>query len=371
MTPRSLSLLGLIATLGLYSLTALPVLAQDEAPKKAPRPTAREAFARSMEAEAGTINAAGSQEPSQDGIRPSAGLDVLERMGATLPELPVEKPFDGKLDEAYGHYQRGEYVQALDKALKRAEAGDPVAQTLVAEMMTKGQGIAADPKGAAFWYGQAAERGDAQAMFKYANLLLEGGIVPRDKDKADEFMRKAAEAGQAEAQFNWAQILVVKTPGPKGLQQALPFYEKSAEQGIADAQYAIAQIYHNMSDIAPEKKASIRSWMERAAKAGFDTAQVDLGIWLVNGIGGERDYEAGFRWLKRAAEGGNVIAQNKLAHLYINALGTRPDPVEAVKYYVLSRRAGLKDPALEDFYLGINEEQQLKGIEAANRFKRS
>ena len=34
------------------------------------------------------------------------------------------------------------------------------------------------------------------------------------------------------------------------------------------------------------------------------------------------------------------------------------DPVEAAKWYVLSRRAGLKDPGLEDFYLGLNEEQQ-------------
>lgn len=33
------------------------------------------------------------------------------------------------------------------------------------------------------------------------------------------------------------------------------------------------------------------------------------------------------------------------------------------------RRAGLKDPSLEDFYLGITDEQQKKAIEAANRFR--
>jgi TPR repeat protein len=71
-----------------------------------------------------------------------------------------------------------------------------------------------------------------------------------------------------------------------------------------------------------------------------------------------------------AAHRGNVAAQNKLAHLYINALGTRPNPIEAAKWYVLSRRAGMKDPGLEDFYLGINEETQKQAIEAANRFRR-
>jgi len=37
---------------------------------------------------------------------------------------------------------------------------------------------------------------------------------------------------------------------------------------------------------------------------------------------------------------------------------------------VLSRRAGLQDPELEDFYLGINEQTQKQAIEAANKFRR-
>jgi len=58
-----------------------------------------------------------------------------------------------------------------------------------------------------------------------------------------------------------------------------------------------------------------------------------------------------------------------VAHLYIRALGTRPDPIEAAKWYVLSRRAGLKDPGLEDFYLGIEDSQQKQAIDAANKFR--
>lgn len=62
------------------------------------------------------------------------------------PALPPEKEFKGRVDEAYGHFQRGEYVQALDKALNRAQNGDASAQTLVAEMMSRGLGIARDEK---------------------------------------------------------------------------------------------------------------------------------------------------------------------------------------------------------------------------------
>ena len=305
----------------------------------------------------------------QKDLQPSEGVTVYQRMGAELPPLPKEKEFKGKVDEAYGHYQRGEYVQALDKALTRAQEGDAAAQTLVAEMMSRGLGIARDEKTAAFWYEQAAKNGDPVAMFKYALILMEGRLAKHDKVLADTYMRRAAESGNPEAAFNWAQILVSQTPGPNGLMAALPFYETSAEKGVADAQYAVSQIYLNLPEVPKDKKAKAREWLTRAAKAGFDTAQVDLGIWLVNGTGGERNLEDGFRWLNGAAQRGNVVAQNKLAHLYIQALGTRPDPVEAAKWYVLSRRAGLKDPALEDFYLGIEDAQQKQAIDAANKFR--
>ncbi|WP_437353656.1 tetratricopeptide repeat protein [Neorhizobium petrolearium] len=318
----------------------------------------------------GNAQGAAEEQTQPDGIVPSGGVELYQRMGAALPPAPPEKPYNGPIDEAYGAYQRGFYVTALDKALTRAGAGDAAAQTLVAEMMTKGLGIKRDAKTAAFWYRQAAEGGDPAAMFQYALLLMSGRDVPRDKKLADEFMRKAAEAGNSSAQFNWAQIVVSDNPGEKGLHLALPFYEKSASQGVADAQYAVAQLYVALKDLPQEKKAKAREWLERAAKAGFDTAQLDMGVWLVNGVGGERDYDKGFEWMRIAAHRGNVAAQNKLSHLYINALGTRPNPVEAAKWYVLSRRAGLQDPALEDFYLGISEETRKQAIEAANRFRR-
>ncbi len=305
------------------------------------------------------------------GVVPSDGVGVFDRMGAKLPDLPPEKAYTGQIDEAFGAYQRGYYLTAMDKALPRAQLGDPAAQTLIAEILSQGLGVKRDMKNAAFWYGKAAEGGDPAAMFKYALLLMEGNNVTRDRAKADEFMRKAADGGNSSAEFNWAQTLVADNPGDKGLKLALPYYEKSAEQGIADAQYAVAQIYQQVPDLPEEKKQVARDWLARAAHAGFDTAQLDMGVWLINGVGGPKDYVRGFEWLKLAANRGNVVAQNKLAHLYVNAIGTAPNPIEAAKWYVLSRRAGLTDPSLEDFYLGIEDDQQKAAIEAANKFRRT
>jgi len=306
----------------------------------------------------------------EDDVKPSDGVGVFDRMGAKLPDLPPEKDYKGPIDEAYGAYQRGYYLTAMDKALPRAQLGDPAAQTLIGEILSQGLGVKKDTKSAAFWYGKAAEGGDAAAMFKYSLILMAGELVPRDKAKADDYMHRAADSGNASAQFNWGQLLTVDHPGPEGLKLALPYYEKSAEQGIADAQYAVAQIYSALPDLPADKKKLAREWLARAARAGFDTAQLDLGIWLVNGTNGPRDFVNGFLWLKLAANRGNVAAQNKLAHLYIYALGTKPDPIEAAKWYVLSRRAGLPDPELEDFFLGIEDDQQKAAIDRANKFRR-
>ncbi len=313
----------------------------------------------------------GSPGFSQPGeVRPSTGVGVFERMGIDLPPLPPEKPFTGEIDEAYGAFQRGLYLTALDLALPRAKLGDAAAQTLLAELLSLGQGVKRDVEAATFWYSKAAEGGDPNAMFKYALILMEGRLAKQDKKKADELMHKAADAGVSLAEFNWAQILVSQKPGNTGLKEALPYYEKAAEKGIADAQYALSQIYLNLPGLDKDKRDLAKMWLSRAARAGYDTAQFDMGVWLINGVEFKQDLTAGFEWMRRAAISGNVLAANRLAHLYIDAIGTAPDPVEAAKWYIISRRAGLEDPGLEDFYLGIEEDKQKAAIEAANRQRR-
>lgn len=302
-----------------------------------------------------------------DAGTPSEGLTLLQRMGQSLPDLPAPRPFDGKIDDAYGAYQRGLYLAALNIALPKAQLGDPAAQTLVAELMNNGLGVRRNPTDAVFWYEQAARAGDANAQYKYALMLLTGENVKQDKKAADAMMRKAAEGGNREAQFNVAQLLTAESPGENGLKAALPFYEKAALQGVPDAQYAVSQLYYHM-DLPREKRTQARDWLIKSALAGYDTAQYDLAVWLINGVGGERNYDEGFRWMRIAANRGHVAAQNKLAKLYVNAIGTRPDPIEATKWYVVSRKAGLADLELEDFFLGIDDATQKEGVARADAF---
>lgn len=303
----------------------------------------------------------------------TGGASVAQTVdGETAPSAEVQvdessADTDATL-RAFGAFQRGYYLTAMELALPRAQLGDPAAQTLLAELFASGLGVARNMDDAAFWYKQAAESGDASAQFKYGLMLLEGEYVEADREKAEELMKKAADAGNAFAQFNHAQFLVSQKPGSTGIYEALPYFEKAAEQGVADAQYALAQIYHNTEGVSDDKRAKARDLMEKAARAGYDTAQLDYAIWLIDGIGGPKDYEAGFHWMEVAATRGNVVAQNRMAVLHINAIGTSGDPVEAGKWYILSRRAGYDDRALDDFYQGLTEDQQKQAIDAANKF---
>jgi TPR repeat protein len=70
--------------------------------------------------------------------------------------------------------------------------------------------------------------------------------------------------------------------------------------------------------------------------------------------------------MRQAAHDGNVMAENRLAHLYRAGIGTKQDRVAAGTWYILSRRAGLQDNTLEDFFQGLTDEQQKEALKKAN-----
>lgn len=291
--------------------------------------------------------------------------------------VPLEERLSGEaapapiVDRAYGAFQRGYYLTAFELALPRAKLGDPKAQTLIAEMYDRGLGVARDPKEATAWYGLAAENGDREAKFGYAVKLLEGRHVDKDRDRAKELMKAAARDGHATAAFNYAQLLLDDRPTSAGAKEALPFFLQAAEARVPDAYYSLYQLYRSGIVKGYSENETAQTWLIRAARAGIDTAQVELGIWLTNGTAGTKDEKAGFAWIARAAAGGNVIARNRLAKMYAQGIGTPRNPVEAAKWHILAQRAGLTDAWLDDFIQAMDRQKFAEALEAANRWPNS
>ncbi|MFC4623667.1 tetratricopeptide repeat protein [Daeguia caeni] len=311
-----------------------------------------------------------TQAPDKKQQADKGDKPVMLRQPATMEPMPPIDPhrFGDKVpDEAFGAYQRGLYLTAFNLARPKAEQGDPASQTLIAEIYARGLGVPADQTKAAEWYAKAAEQGQREAQFRYAAMLLQGKYVPKDPQKAEFYMKKAAEAGNPMAQFNYAQMLMLKTPGKAGLDLAFPWFEKAAEANLADAQYALSQIYANGTDKIARDDNRARAYLLQAAIKGYDTAQYDLGEWLVTGRGGERNYEAGFKWTAAAARRGLVAAQASLARLYRDGLGTEGDLVKAAAWYIVAQRAGYRAPDLNDMMDGLDDEQIKQAIETANK----
>ncbi len=311
-------------------------------------------------------------DPQPLGKAPPTASDAVGPAPTQAPAGTVDPERFGekkRLDPAYGAFQRGLYVTALNLAMPRARNGDPSAQTLVAEILSRGLGVARNEVEAAKWYALASEQGVPEAQFQYALLLLDGGLVKKDVNGAYALLEAAAEAGNVLAQFNFAQLVVDREPGEAGMAKAVSYYERAARAGLADAQYAMSQILANGVGGRKRDEPEARRWLTIAARQGFDTAALDLGTWMLEGRGGPRDRKGGFDWLLQAAIGGNVAAQNRVAKLYVQGLGTDPDQVTGAAWYILARRAGLSDPEMDDVMSGLTVEETKQAIERANRLR--
>ncbi len=272
-------------------------------------------------------------------------------------------------DEAYGAYQRGLYKTALSLALERVKTGDAEAMTLAAEILSRGLGVPQDLPQAARLYSQAAEKGVLEAQFQAALFLLMGQYLPKDEAKAKAYLEKAVAGGHALAGFNLGQLVLAKATNDTERKKAYDLFLAAANIGLADAQYAVSQFLANGTGGVPYDEEAARIWLEKAARQNYDTAMLDYASWLIDGIGGKKDYAAGFAWMKRAAESGNIAAQRQLARLYENGIGTKGDTVTAAAWYIIAKRAKLHDPKLDDLLDGLTEEEMKRAIELANRLK--
>jgi TPR repeat protein len=89
----------------------------------------------------------------------------------------------------------------------------------------------------------------------------------------------------------------------------------------------------------------------------------------VEGRGGERNYDAGFRWMLTAARGGNVAAQARVARLYRDGIGTDGNSVEAAAWYIQARRSKLYAKDLDSFMDGLTDEEIQQAISRANNLR--
>ena len=83
----------------------------------------------------------------------------------------------------------------------------------------------------------------------------------------------------------------------------------------------------------------------------------------------ERALESLIKLFKTAAEKGNPVAQNRLARVYANGIGgVEESPVEATKWHLLARAAGVSDFWLDVYITRLTPEQRTEAEKDAENW---
>ncbi|UTO28243.1 tetratricopeptide repeat protein [Bartonella harrusi] len=285
----------------------------------------------------------------------------------------------GQYDQAYDYYIQGYYLKAFREALRRAEQNDPFAQTLLARIYMEGCAIPVDGARAALWFGRAAKQGEPQAQLRYGLMLFDGNFITQNQELGEQFIRKSLEAGVKESYYYYGQMLLYKASREKQVlagvssqssedeanEQALKWFLKGAALGDAEAAFAAAKILSSGTLTRPKDDRNARKLIETAAQNKHTAAQLLLAKWLIEGRGGETDFQRAFQLLLSNANNMVAPAQISLARLYRDGIGTKGDIVMAAAWYMLAQQAKMQAPDLDIMLEGMDKAQLEKAQKEA------
>ena len=269
-------------------------------------------------------------------------------------------------DVAFGAMQRGNFVTAFREAMKRIEANanDGPAMTIVGELYRDGLGVRTDPSEAARWYKLAADRGDVQGAYAYALANLQARGVKEDRATGKKFLEQAAARQHIGALYNLG-LLAAEEKEPQ-FAAAAQFFRRAADLGSPDAAYALGLLYKEGRGVSKNEKTAVE-WLRRAAAEHLVAAQVELGVAYFNGEGVETNESLAASYFRRAAAANNPIAGNRLARILAIGRGVEKDLVEAMKWHVLARAAGIDDEFLDSQLATLTQPQRLAVDEAVKK----
>jgi TPR repeat protein len=90
---------------------------------------------------------------------------------------------------------------------------------------------------------------------------------------------------------------------------------------------------------------------------------------LYKGEGVVPDEARAAKFFRLSADQGNPVAQNRLARLYANGAVVGSDPVQAAKWHLLARAAGVSDFSLDLLLAKLTPEQRAAAEEAAEEWR--
>ena len=262
-------------------------------------------------------------------------------------------------EQAYDAFEEGKYLTAKELAEKAAKQGEGNAYTLLGRIYAGGLGVPKNTKEAAKWYELGASKDEVHALIALGKQYAVGDGVKKNKFKAANFFERAAKKGEPQAQYNLALIYAKGEGRKQDVFAAAEWLKKAAENDLLVAQYDLGTLY-SLGQGVNKDLIQAGKWTGKAAQQGHSTAELEYAIMLFKGRGVKKDQKAAFNFFKSSATKGNPIAQNRLARLYAYGIATNPNPVEAAKWHMIARQAGVTDVKMDLFIANLPKDMKQK-----------
>ena len=226
------------------------------------------------------------------------------------------------LDKAYAFYQQS------------AQLGNPRGELSLSQAYMMGRGTDYDVEAAMEWFHKAEDHGNPEAekvreLYPQLMLMMAMDMLGKgeksgrpDPVLGAKYMQHAAEFGNAAAQHFLGVMLVNGNKIEQDFEKGIEWIRKAKENGNEQAAESLAkydrpEVYHIAAnkEFAKKDKADkekIFRLLKHAAECGYAPAMGNYGYFLVLGLGGELDYNAGMSWLKKAADQGDENARKTL-----------------------------------------------------------
>ncbi len=117
--------------------------------------------------------------------------------------------------------------------------------------------------------------------------------------------------------------------------------KQKAEAGDAMSQAQYAQMLQSGQGVEKNEAEALK-WYQKAAEAGNDYAQANMGVFCQTGsCGMTKDIAKAAEWYDKAAKQGNAYAQFYLARLYENGNGVEKNVNKAAEFYEKAANGGM------------------------------
>ncbi|QQR40396.1 tetratricopeptide repeat protein [Devosia rhizoryzae] len=274
----------------------------------------------------------------------------------------------------------GRAVDLLDGA---AKAGDVWATTILADLLIRGEKVAADGTRAlallqplaedenaaalaslgnlyavgageieadiakaAGYYEQAAALGEYSAKSRLGMMLVKGEGIQADPVRGLSLLRDVAAIGDGWAKIQLGDVLASGENVPLDAEGAIAAYQAAREAGLPAAAIKLGYLYLSGKGSVSADPVRAASYFSDAADAGEDVGKISLALLMLEGKGVEKDTEQAITLLQEVAARGSGWANGTLGGLFADGRNLTPDFEQARAYSEAALQGGDKGAML-------------------------